>query len=179
MSTIFPWVKRIFDTAPPPELYPEGLERLRGLCARIEAKVRPVAPEILKARLGGAWSVQEHIGHLLDLESLVASRIEEFLSGVTVLSAADMENKETEAADHNAKELDQILSRLRDERSRIVRRLEGLQPEDFARSARHPRLRQPMNVTGLLFFTADHDDHHLARMTELIGCLTGALPDAG
>jgi len=35
------------------------------------------------------------------------------------------------------------------------------------RTALHPRLQQPMRVLDMAFFTAEHDDHHLARMTEL------------
>ena len=34
-------------------------------------------------------------------------------------------------------------------------------------TALHPRLNQPMRVVDMAFFTAEHDDHHLARMTEL------------
>jgi hypothetical protein len=32
----------------------------------------------------------------------------------------------------------------------------------------HPRLNQPMRVVDLLFFVAEHDDYHLARISELI-----------
>jgi hypothetical protein len=31
----------------------------------------------------------------------------------------------------------------------------------------HPRLQQPMRVVDMAFFVAEHDDHHLARMTQL------------
>ena len=34
-------------------------------------------------------------------------------------------------------------------------------------SAIHPRLQQPMRLVDMLYFTAEHDDHHLAQMTEL------------
>jgi hypothetical protein len=32
----------------------------------------------------------------------------------------------------------------------------------------HPRLQQPMTVTDHAFFVAEHDDHHLARISELL-----------
>jgi uncharacterized damage-inducible protein DinB len=38
----------------------------------------------------------------------------------------------------------------------------------LARTAFHPRLRQLMTVADLLFFVAEHDDHHLASITQLI-----------
>ena len=34
--------------------------------------------------------------------------------------------------------------------------------------AMHPRLEQPMTPTDLIFFVAEHDDHHLITITELI-----------
>jgi hypothetical protein len=34
-------------------------------------------------------------------------------------------------------------------------------------SALHPRLKTPMRIIDLFLFVAEHDDHHLARITEL------------
>jgi hypothetical protein len=31
----------------------------------------------------------------------------------------------------------------------------------------HPRLRQPMRFVDHLYFVAEHDDHHLATISEL------------
>jgi hypothetical protein len=31
----------------------------------------------------------------------------------------------------------------------------------------HPRLKQPMRLVDHLYFAAEHDDHHLARIWEL------------
>ena len=38
--------------------------------------------------------------------------------------------------------------------------------DDF--EAWHPRLDRPMRVIDLAIFAAEHDDHHLARITELL-----------
>jgi hypothetical protein len=32
----------------------------------------------------------------------------------------------------------------------------------------HPRLKQPMRLVDHLYFVAEHDDHHLARIWEMI-----------
>jgi hypothetical protein len=32
----------------------------------------------------------------------------------------------------------------------------------------HPRLKQPMGLLDHLYFVAEHDDHHLARIWELV-----------
>jgi uncharacterized damage-inducible protein DinB len=42
-----------------------------------------------------------------------------------------------------------------------------LHPELFSRSALHPRLGMPMRLVDLMLFVAEHDDHHLASITEL------------
>ena len=42
-----------------------------------------------------------------------------------------------------------------------------LPPDQLARTALHPRLRQPMSVVDLCFFVAEHDDHHLRTIKEL------------
>jgi len=43
-----------------------------------------------------------------------------------------------------------------------------LEPDAFARTSLHPRLKQPMRLVDHLHFVAEHDDHHLAKIWELI-----------
>ncbi len=38
----------------------------------------------------------------------------------------------------------------------------------IGRSAHHPRLNRPMRILDLMVFAAEHDDHHLARISELL-----------
>src|SRR5215216_6124827 len=45
--------------------------------------------------------------------------------------------------------------------------LESFDPELFQRSALHPRLNVPMRLVDMLFFQAEHDDYHLATISEL------------
>ena len=45
----------------------------------------------------------------------------------------------------------------------------ALPAEAFVTSMLHPRLKQPMRLVDHLFFAAEHDDHHLAVIWELIG----------
>ncbi len=59
-----------------------------------------------------------------------------------------------------------LLRRFRDRREDLVARLEGLDDDVLTRTALHPRLRQPMSAVDLCFFVAEHDDHHLAAITE-------------
>lgn len=161
------WFERKFAFELPVEAFPEVVERLRGTPARIEDKVRSIPRDILTRRDGGSWSIQEHIGHLVDLEELHLSRLDDYLAGKQVLSAADLRNERTWKAEYNARDLAGILRAFREQRGRFVARLDQWDPALIARTAYHPRLYQAMRVIDLAQFIGDHDDHHLARMTEL------------
>jgi uncharacterized damage-inducible protein DinB len=161
------WTDRTFEFTTPVEQFPVVLERLRGTPARVEEKVRALSPAVLTHRDGEAWSIQEHLGHLLDLDELHLGRVDDFQAGAETLRAADMQNKKTHEADYNRREVKHLVQDFRRERRRFVERLEGVEAALLSRSAIHPRLRQPMRVVDMAWFVAEHDDHHLARMTEL------------
>ena len=111
--------------------------------------------------------MQENAGHLLDLESLVSQRIDEYLAGNSALHAADMSNRKTYDAHHNEVAAGTILKAFRTARHDLVNRLETFDAEIFERSALHPRLNVPMRLVDMLFFQAEHDDYHLARISEV------------
>src|SRR6185503_18085645 len=168
MSKHLKWTDRTFQFTFPVEVYPEMIERVRGTPARLEDRVKSVVPEVLTKRDGDRWSIQENAGHLLDLESLFRQRLEEYVAGSETLHAADMSNRKTHDADHNQLSMQMILSNYREQRSDLVTRLDSLAPEAFATVALHPRLNAPMRLVDMLFFQAEHDDYHLARISELI-----------
>jgi len=161
------WTDRRFNFDFPAGIYPEIIERMRGTPARLEDVFASLSPETLTAQVDGRWSMQENAGHLLDLESLVSQRIDEYLACDSALHAADMSNRKTHDANHNDVPVDSILKAFRAARQDIVHRLESFDDEIFARSALHPRLSVPMRLVDMLFFQAEHDDYHLARISEL------------
>ena len=161
------WVEREFDFNLPVGVFPCVVERLRGTPARLEELVRALPPRALTARRDGAWSIQEHVGHLLDLDELHEGRLEDYARRLDTLRPADMDNRKTYEADHNDARIGDLLERFRAARLRLVRRLEALSEEDVARSALHPRLQKQMRVIDMAWFVAEHDDNHLAAITEL------------
>jgi quercetin dioxygenase-like cupin family protein len=162
-----PWTTRRFTFDYPVERLPVFLDRLRGTPVRIAALARGLPATVLTLRPGGKWSFQEHVGHLLDLESLHMARLGELAAGVRRLRPADMENAATWAARHNERSFASVLADFEASRAALVARLEQWDPARLAASAMHPRLGQPMRVVDVAFFTAEHDDHHLARMHAL------------
>jgi uncharacterized damage-inducible protein DinB len=162
------WLERRFDFGFPAGVFPELIERLRGLPARLEERLLPLSPETLTRRDGPDWSIQEHAGHLHDLDALVAVRLDDYDAGRPVLHAADMSNQRTWEAQHNQRPIAEVLAGLRCDRLAIVAQLEALPAVAFERSAVHPRLEAPMRLADMLFFQAEHDDYHLARISDLL-----------
>lgn len=173
MTTHINWVERRFDFSFPAGLYPEFIERLRGTPARLEERLGALPPAVVAQRDGPDWSMQEHAGHLWDLDELVQQRLDDYAAGAPVLHAADMTNARTWQRRHNEQPPARVLACFRQERARLVARLEALPPAAFSQSALHPRLQQPMRLADMLFFQAEHDDYHLARITDLIRKLAG------
>ncbi len=168
MSRVPVWFERKFEFTFPVEQYPNLCVRLRGTPARLEEILHDVSRDLLVAKPGDKWSAQEHAGHLLDLEPLWMERIHDFLGDGDTLSVADLSNRKTHEANHNDRRLTEILAEFRVARLSLVDRLEMLDAASFARSLLHPRLKQPMWVVDHLYFVAEHDDHHLARIWEMI-----------
>jgi uncharacterized damage-inducible protein DinB len=162
-----PWFERKFDFNFPVGLFPVITERLRGTSSRIEGMVENKSEEELTRKPNGAWSIKEHIGHLYDLEELWYGRIEDFLSGKQILRAADLRNTKTHQADHNQKSLLELLSQFSSARNQLVKKIEDVDETSATLTALHPRLQTPMRLIDSLFFVAEHDDHHLARIREL------------
>ena len=176
MSPLQPWFERQFTFDLPLERFPGILERLRGSPARVEERVSPLTSAVLSAHLRGAWSIQENVGHLCDLEPVWIQRATQVVEGQSELAVADLANRGTHDANHNATPLDELLRRFRALRLRFVSILEGADGPALARTARHPRLGTPMRLIDIAFFTAEHDDHHLARITELLHAAEGPTP---
>jgi uncharacterized damage-inducible protein DinB len=162
------WFERRFEFDSPNTLFPNIVERVRGTPARVEERVRGVATSTLTRRVNETWSIQENVGHLLDLEPLWLTRAGELAAGAATLSAADPENRKTHQANHNALPLASLLEAFRRERGRLVAALDRADATLLERTALHPRLQSPMRLIDLVLFVAEHDDHHLARIGELL-----------
>jgi len=168
MSEIARWYERKFEFAFLAELYPNVLVRLRGTPARLEEILRERSRERLTHKPDGKWSAQEHAGHLLNLEPLWLARVEDYVAGSKILSVTDLSNRPTDEAHYNTWDLSRILSDFRDSRKKLTDRAVALDSALFSHSIPHPRLKQPMRLVDHLFFVAEHDDHHLARIWEIL-----------
>jgi uncharacterized damage-inducible protein DinB len=168
MSQVPIWFERKFDFTFPVEQYPNVCSRLRGTPARLEETLRSVSRYVLITKSENKWSAQEHAGHLLDLEPLWLARVEDFLAGGDALTVADLSNRKTDQANHNGRNVLELMAEFRAARTRLLERVDRLEPALFTRALMHPRLKQPMRLIDHVYFVAEHDDHHLARIWEMV-----------
>jgi len=162
------WFDRKFDFSGEQNIFPSIIERLKGTPARLEEKMRSIPAEILDLKPGGAWSIKENIGHLTDLEPLWQGRLEDIINGEEELRPTDLANRKTDEANHTARSLNELLSDFKQTREQTVLMLEKLDEQTIFKSALHPRLKTPMRTMDLFLFVAEHDDHHLVSITELM-----------
>jgi hypothetical protein len=148
---------------------------MSNICARLsgaEPRLRHLVDGLSDAQCGvkpaGKWSIKEHIGHLSDLEDLHEGRIQDFRERETMLRAADMQNVATEKAQHNLKSIQELITRFSEKRNAFVDELKGLDDETQGFISRHPRLNIPMKPVDMATFTAEHDDHHIASIAEIV-----------
>lgn len=161
------WFERSFDFSKTQNIFPSILERLMGTPARLDEKFRSIPQGLLSRQVDGTWSIKENLGHLTDLEPLWQTRLNDIITGKTELSPTDLQNARTTTAGHNNVPVEKLLQSFREEREKTIALLEAIDEATVFKSALHPRLKTPMRTIDLFLFVADHDDHHLARITEL------------
>jgi len=158
------WFERKFEFNFPAGLYPNLCVRLRGTPARVEEMLNGVSRNRLVSRRDEKWTIQEQVGHLLDLESLWRTRVDDFTEAKPQLTAADLQNRKTHEANHNARGIAELLIEFRTTRGVLVTKLDSLDHAMFSQTLLHPRLQQPLRLVDHLYFVAEHDDHHLAKI---------------
>ena len=161
------WFERSFDFSKTQNIFPSILERLMGTPARLDEKFRSIPEGLLSRQRVGTWSIKENLGHLTDLEPLWQIRLNDIIMGKTELSPTDLQNAATTAAGHNDVPVGALLQGFRKEWEKTIALLDAIDEATVFKSALHPRLKTPMRTIDLFLFVADHDDHHLARITAL------------
>jgi uncharacterized damage-inducible protein DinB len=161
------WFDRKFTFAENQNIFPSIIERLSGTPLRLTDKISHIHIAHLTVKINDSWSILENIGHLIDLEPLWQGRLMDILNNVKELRPTDLQNRKTDLANHNGREVESLLKEFSEIRNVTLNKLETLTEEDIFKSSLHPRLKTPMRTMDLFLFVAEHDDHHLARITEI------------
>ncbi|MEO5889366.1 MAG: DinB family protein [Ferruginibacter sp.] len=167
------WFDRKFNFEFSQNIFPAILERLSGTPARLEEKFKSIPSNILTHRIDNAWTIKEQVGHLVDLEPLWQGRFNDIISGEIELRPTDLQNTATDLANHNEKPVNELLQSFRQIRLQTIELLKEIDEAAIFKSALHPRLKTPIRTMDLFLFVAEHDDHHLAKITELVRTING------
>lgn len=162
------WFDKKFDFNFGTEQFSLLSERLRNASGIFRETLLSVPEEVLVFQPNGKWSIKENIGHLLILESLWLKRCVEIKNGREKMSPADLNNTATDEANFNDQPLSILLEKFILEREKILEFLDHLKPEDLTNASLHPRLHEPMRILDLMYFVAEHDDHHLFTIKNII-----------
>jgi len=160
------WFERAFKFGLPNGMLPFYIERLEGTLPRIDRKVQGVSEEILSNRLNGKWSVKENIGHLAEVDEIANKRIDEMIAGVSPLSPAVFEPKA-----YHEWPIQKVLELFRKNREKNISRYQQLSNAELEKKGLHPRLKVMISPVDLAWFDAEHDDHHLVRISEILSAL--------
>jgi len=161
------WFDRKFNFAFEQNIFPSIIERLSGTLLRLEYKQHLINPAILKNKINNTWSILENVGHLIDLEPLWQGRFEDIRNGKEEMRPTDLQNTATDLAKHNDHSFQELADKFKMVRAQTISMIQGINEEIIFKSALHPRLRTPMRTIDLFLFVAEHDDHHLARITKI------------
>jgi hypothetical protein len=160
------WFERSFNFGSPKGMLPFYLERLQGTVLRIEKKVEGIPEEILSNRFDNKWSVKENIGHLGEVDEIANKRISEIISGVSPMSPAVFEPNP-----YHEWPIRQVIEYFQRNRISNIERYRHLTADELDKSSVHPRLKVSMTPVDLALFDAEHDDHHLVRINEILEAL--------
>jgi len=144
------------------------IERLDGTEYRLIGKLADDEGPDLTQKRNSKWSILEEIGHLYTLEPLWTRRIRDILAEKETLSEADLTNKATDKGNFNSKDLEDLLDDFGERREDLLSLLRKIKPEDMQKTSKHPRLGTPMRIIDLAYFIAEHDDHHLAKINQML-----------
>ena len=160
------WFERVFTFGLPNGMLPFYIERLEGTLPRIEKKIKDIPEDILSHRLDNKWSVKENIGHLAEVDQIANKRIDEIISGISPMSPAVFEPKP-----YHEWPIRKMLQYFHENRKKNIERYQSLTAGELQKTSLHPRLKLMMSPVDLAWFDAEHDDHHLVRINDILSTL--------
>ena len=161
------WFDRKFDFSVTDNEFQKTFRRISATSRRLQLLIDGIPEDFYRVQIQQTWSIKQNIGHLWDLEPLWFGRIYDIMNDVKTMRAADLENRKTHEANHNEQSIENLIQNFTKNRKKLIDELKKLSDEDIIKTSNHPRLNQPMRMKDLLYFVAEHDDHHLDRIEEI------------
>jgi hypothetical protein len=165
------WFQRTFTFGLQEGMLPFCIERLEGTLPRIQKKVENVADEVLSDKFNNKWSVKENIAHLAEVDEIALRRIDEMIQGISPMSPAVIQP----GRNYNQWPIEEVIEFFSSARDKNLQKYRILTSDQLKKASLHPRLKVQMTPVDLAWFDAEHDDHHLVRIGEIISESLGKL----
>lgn len=161
---LIPWSQRQLEFGRPLDELPVLLERIRGTSARLSALIAHAPMEHLQLQLNGKWSVMEHLGHLITLQDRFDGRAEDFERERDRLCEISLHDQEPILQAHRRRTVGDALEEFRLKREAFAHRVARFKDDVLNHTSFHPCQNKRMRPMDMLFWIAEHDDHHLATI---------------
>jgi len=146
----------------------EILKSLKHSPAIIESLLKQAPPQLLKKRPeSGKWSIHEHICHLAEVHPLFFDRLELIVNQENPVIHSYEPGRDDDDKKLLNIDLAEAFSRYRTDRSRLIKRLETLTPEQWRKTAEHEEYNF-YSVFVMIRHLALHDLFHGYRIEELL-----------
>ncbi|MCS3802174.1 DinB family protein [Niastella sp. OAS944] len=162
------WFERKFDFSFDVNEYTTIYRRLLQAPESLEIILQNKSNDILSYQPDGKWSVKEHTGHLSVLEPLWRARIQDIIEKRPTLTPTDLNNSATSEAGFNKLSITELIQRFAVERRQTLVLLDSINISGHTNTSLHPRMQQPMRIIDIAYFTAEHDDHHMGVIGEIL-----------
>ena len=156
------WTERKFEFNFQVGVFPVIVERLRGAPMRLEAMLRNTARKTLDQRRGDKWSIIDQVNHLCNCEEVWLGRVQDILARKQIFEPRTLKTA------LQSEEIQVLLFRFSLARNKLIHLVENMDEPTASLTINHPRLQKPIRLMDSLFSTAEHDDHHLAKIRELL-----------
>ena len=147
---------------------PVLLERVQGTTARLSSLLARQPAEKLLRRVEGKWSAMEHLGHLVTLQDRFTPRVDDFVQRRTKLCDINLQDQVPFLQGQRLRMLGDVLEEFRLKRLEFANRIEHFHRRSLEHFAYHPCQDRTMRPMDMLFWIAEHDDHHLASVRALL-----------
>lgn len=155
------WLNKTWNFERSIAQYMENLDFLGHSPASIRTMISGKSENQLTSKPDGKWSINEHIGHLLTMESLWIARLDDFVLSKSILRPWNGTNADTDAGEFNKQRSGKILEDLETIRSVHVAALRKLEYKATELKCHHERLGRDLNLADHILFMKEHDEHHL------------------
>jgi uncharacterized damage-inducible protein DinB len=123
--------------------------------------VSNLSEEFAEQKPQSKWSIKEHVGHLLTIESLWIARLDDFALGKETLRPWNGTNADTDAGEFNKQRLAKIFEDFESIRQAHVKMIEFYLPKQDELSSFHEGKQMKMTLRDHLGVMANHDLQHI------------------